>query len=140
MNHELDDGFGWFGLVWHKSGAIRIAPVRKVYHSRRLRGVDRRLVGRLHDVQTVGIEKEGVISVPLVEPRNQLVIFRNGLAIVLGQSLLDLFRRQFHRTLLIRPVVDPSIFDRFSIPGWIGFRSLDGMRTQVRAVARRRQA
>jgi len=87
VDDKLDERLGGFGLMCHELGAFGIAPARKIYDARRLRRVVRRPAVRLHDVQAVIVEKERVITVAVVERRNQLMIFRNRLALILCQRV-----------------------------------------------------
>ena len=66
---KFDDGVSRFRLVSSQVGRIGVAPIRKIYNPRHLSSPPSRLGGRLHNVQSLAVEKESVIPEQFVQPR-----------------------------------------------------------------------
>src|SRR6266536_2038155 len=70
-----------------QAGWIRIVPVCKIHDL-------------LHDVESLGIEKEGVIAEQSIQLRSRRMVVGNHLGFELAQSSFDQSGIQLHRTLL----------------------------------------
>src|SRR5262245_32816563 len=93
-----DDDLGWFGLV--RLQVVVGVPAGKIDDLGRLDNPRFGRFGGLHDIEPVAVEEEGMFAEHVLELPNHGVVVWNGLALKLSQSSFDLFRGQFHRTLL----------------------------------------
>ena len=66
---KFDNGVSRLGLVSSEVGQVRITPIRNIHNSRCLSSPRSRLGGRLHNVQSITVEKESVIAKQFVQPR-----------------------------------------------------------------------
>ena len=66
---KFDHGVSRFRFVSSQVGRIGVAPIRNIYNPRYLNSPPSRLGGRLHNVQSLPVEKESVIPEQFVQPR-----------------------------------------------------------------------
>jgi hypothetical protein len=67
---KFDDGVSRFRLVSSQVGRIGVAAIRKIYNPRYLSSPPSRFGGRLHNVQSLAVEKESVIAEQFVQRGN----------------------------------------------------------------------
>src|SRR5437764_7246774 len=96
---KCDNDVGRLGLMRRQAGRIRIVPVGKIHDLPRLSSLLCRR-GRLHDVESVAIEEEGVIAEQSIQLRNRRMVVGDNLGFELAQRALDQSGIQLHRTLL----------------------------------------
>src|SRR5947209_17935337 len=84
-----------------QTGESRIAPVGQIYNLAGWRSFHFRRIGRLHNLETAAIEKEGMIPEQIVQLGDRRMIVGKNLSVELGQGLLHLCRIYLHGLLLL---------------------------------------
>jgi hypothetical protein len=95
---EYNDDFRWFGFVGRQTSLVPIAPVGKVYHRRNWRA-RKGIIAPLYDVQSVPVQKVGVVAEHFVQFWNHWMVVGDHVSFELGQSLFDLSGIKFHNAL-----------------------------------------
>jgi hypothetical protein len=81
-----------------QTGLVPIAPVGKAYHRRNWR-TRKGIIAPLYDVQSVPVQKVGVVAEHFVQFRNYWMVVGDHVSFELGQSLFDLSGIKLHNAL-----------------------------------------
>jgi hypothetical protein len=106
LGPERDNDIGGLGLMGLELAGFCVAPAGDIHDHRRLYSGPSRLhsspsrLRRLHDIESVIVDKESVLPEQPIELWYGRMVLGNGLAFELSEGSLNLCGSKLHRTLL----------------------------------------